>query len=63
MARMVNIRFDKLVKPCENSWLVTINKQHCYFSYSKCKLDETAKVISCPLWLAEKKELESYIAE
>lgn len=59
----VNIRFDKFIKSCKNSWIVEIASQHCYFPYSLCELDEKSKVVLCPMWLAVKKELEDYIDE
>lgn len=57
----VNVKFDKFIQSGENSWLVKIDRQHCYFPYSLCTLDETSKVILCPMWLVLKKELENYI--
>ena len=63
MSKSVNIKFDKFITSCENSWLVEIDGQHRYFPYSLCELDEVSKVVSCPLWLAVKKELEDFIDE
>lgn len=59
----VNVKFDEYIKSCENSWLVQIDKQECYFPYSLCELDEKSKVILCPMWLILKKGLEDYIDE
>lgn len=56
-----NIKYDKFLQSCENSWLVQIDNQQCYFPYSLCELDDVSQVISCPLWLVIKKELEDYI--
>lgn len=61
MSNKVNVKYDKFLRACENSWAVEINKQHCYFPYSLCELDEKSKIVLCPLWLVIKKELESYI--
>jgi hypothetical protein len=63
MSKSVNIKFDKFIISGENSWLVKIDGQHCYFPYSVCNLDEDSKVILCPMWLVIKKELEDYIDE
>ena len=63
MSESVNIKFDKFLRSCENSWLVEIAGQHCFFPYSLCELDEVSKVVSCPLWLTIKKELENFIDE
>ena len=63
MSKNINIKYDKFLQSCENSWLVEIDGQHCYFPYSLCELDEMSNVISCPLWLAVKKELEDFIDE
>lgn len=61
MSKTVNIKYDEFIKSGKNSWAVKIDKQHCYFPYSLCELDERSKVISCPEWLAIRKELESYV--
>ena len=63
MSKSVNIQFDKFLRSCENSWLVEIAGQHYYLPYSLCELDEVSNVVSCPLWLVVKKELEGYIDE
>lgn len=59
--KTANIKYDKFLKSCENSWLVKIDNQQCYFPFSLCELDEVSQVILCPLWLVIKKELEDYI--
>lgn len=57
----VNVRFDKFIRSCANSWLVQIDEQQCYFPYSLCELDEKSKVVLCPMWLIIQKELEAFI--
>lgn len=59
--KTVNIKFDEFLKSCENSWLVRIDNQQCYFPYSLCELDEISEVVLCPMWFVIKKELEGYI--
>ena len=61
MTEFVNVKFDKFIRSCKNSWEVQIDKQHCYFSYSLCDIDEKSKVVLCPLWLVIEKQLENYI--
>lgn len=61
--KTANIKYDKFLRSCENSWQVEIAGQHYYFPYSLCELDEISKVILCPIWLVIKKELENYIDE
>ena len=63
MSKSIDIKYDKFLQSCANSWLVEIAGQHCFFPYSLCELDEMSKVISCPLWLAIKKELEDFADE
>jgi len=63
IAEFVNIKYDKFIRSCENSWLVEIDEQRCYFPFSLCNLDEKSKVILCPKWLIEERELEKYIDE
>lgn len=63
MSKSVNVKYDRFLKCGENSWLVEIASQHCYFPYSLCELDEVSKVILCPMWLIIKKELENFIDE
>ncbi len=63
MSKSINIKYDKFICSCKNSWQVEIDEQHCYFPYSLCELDEVSKVVLCPLWLAVKKELEDFIDE
>lgn len=63
MSKKVNIKYDEFIKSCENSWLVKIDEQRCYFPYSLCELDDISKVVLCPLHLVIKKELEDYIDE
>ena len=61
--KLVVVKYDVFLRSCENSWLVEIDKQQCYFPYSLCDLDEISGVVLCPLWLAEKRELESYVID
>ena len=56
-----NIKYDKFIKSCENSWQVLIAEESYYFPYSLCDIDEISKVILCPLWLIIQKGLEAYI--
>lgn len=60
MNESINIKYDEFVRSCQNSWLVKINKQHHFFPYSLCILDEDSKIISCPMWFAVKIEVEQY---
>ena len=59
--KTVNIKFDKFLKCGKNAWAVEIGKQQIWCPYSLCELDEVSQIISCPLWLVIKKELEDYI--
>lgn len=56
-----NIKYDKFLRSCNNSWQVLIDKKTYYFPYSLCDIDEVSKVILCPAWFVIEKELEAYI--
>ena len=59
----VNIKYDKFICDCPNSWKVKIGDHFYYFPFSICNLDEQFNEILCPAWLVEEKGLESYIVD
>ena len=63
MSKTVNVKYDKFIKPLNNSWMVKIDDTVQFFPYSLCELDEKSQVILCPTWLVIEKELEDYIDE
>jgi len=63
MSKSVNIKYDKFIKPLDNSWMVKIDDRIQFFPYSLCELDEISQIILCPMWLVIEKELEDYIDE
>ena len=60
MSKSINIKYDAFIRSCENSWLIEIDRQHHFFPYSLCDLDEDSKIIHCPMWFAVKIEVEQY---
>lgn len=63
MSKMVNVKYDNLIRKKTKSWLLKIDTNKYYFPCSLCILEEDSKIISCPEWLIINKELEAYIDE
>lgn len=63
MTSFENIKYDELIRVCENSWLLKVDDKKLFFPFAICDLDDKSKVILCPYWFIIQEELENYIDE